>query len=88
MDINDKDCVVFLPVIFAQLQGDPCDQVVNLFVHLLAVVLHSLLVPLLDFIEDILHFPSPPYLAGSQHHHALVQQHPVHPTGEACPSKA
>lgn len=85
MDIDDEDGVVFLPVIFGQLHGDPRDQVINLPVHLLAVVLHGLLVPFLDFVEDVLHFPRPPHLAGGQHHHALVQEHPVYPTGGSSP---
>ena len=81
--VDDEDGVVFLSVVSAQGRGDPSDQLINLPVHLPAVVLHGLLLPLLHFAEDIFHLPGPPHLAGGQHHHPLVQEHPVDPKGKA-----
>lgn len=81
--VDDENGVVFLPVVFAQGHGDPGDQLIDLLVHFLAVVLHGLLLPFLHLAEDIFHLPGPPHLAGGQHHHPLVQEHPVDPKGEA-----
>lgn len=83
--VDDEGRVVFLSVVFAQGHGDPSDQLVDLPVHFLAVLLHGLLLPFLHFVEDVLHLPGPPHLAGGQHHHPLVQEHPVDPKGESTP---
>ena len=81
MDVDDEDSVDLASVVLLHGLSDACHQLVYLLVHLLGVVLQRLLVSLLHLLEDVLHLPGPPHLVPSQHHHPLVQQHPVDPEG-------
>ena len=80
MNINDEDSIDFAAIITFHGLRDTFDQIIDLLVHLLGVVFQGLLLTLLHLIKDILYLPRPPNLVSSQHHHALIIQHPINPS--------